>query len=80
MTALLDALPQLGVGVASVAALVYVVKVFMDKLDEREKAMRTLEYDIRNNIAGHLMASSAQMAENSRIMERVIAYLSNAQK
>ncbi len=83
---LISALPQLGVGVASVAALVYVITKFLafleqerqkyiELLNERERAMRALEGDIRNNMATHLMESSVQMAKNSQLMERVIDFL-----
>ena len=72
-------LPNLGVGVASVAGLVYVVIQFLAQLKEmrkdheksmgeRETAFRALEREVRTEIVG-------QLSQNTKAMERVFNHL-----
>jgi hypothetical protein len=72
-------LPNLGVGVASIAGLVYVIMLFLNQLkemrdehrktmDERETAFRALEKEVRTEIL-------SQLSKNTAAMERVISHI-----
>ena len=65
---ILSILPNLGVGVVAIFALVYVTKEFLAQLKEREIAMRSLEKEVRDNITSQLM-------QNTQAMARIIDYL-----
>lgn len=64
-SSIISALPNLSVGVASIAALVFVTVRFLQKLDARELEMRLLEKEVRTSIM-------EQLGKNSAIMQRVI--------
>jgi len=76
---LLTILPNLSIGVVSILALVYVTMTFLkhlkhERIEERkervedEKAFRSLEREIRDNIMG-------QLNENTRIFTRVLDHI-----
>lgn len=76
---ILSVLPNLGVGVASIAGLVYVVMQFLAQLKdmrkdhyevmrEREASFRDLEREVRTQIV-------EQLTKNSQVMERVMNHL-----
>ena len=76
---LLTILPNLSIGVVSILALVYVTMTFLkhlkhERLEERkervedEKAFRSLEREIRDNIMG-------QLNENTRVFTRVLDHI-----
>lgn len=73
---LIDILPNLGVGVASIGALVYIVVQFLNQLksmrdshelamDKRESCFRALEREVRTEIL-------SQLGKNTIVMERVM--------
>lgn len=64
-SSIVSVLPNLSVGVASIAALVFVTVRFLQKLDSREAEMRALEKEVRTSIM-------EQLGKNSSIMQRVI--------
>ncbi|MEQ9135766.1 MAG: hypothetical protein RLO51_11195 [Thalassobaculum sp.] len=75
----LTVLPNLSIGVVSVLALVYITREFikhlnyvhsehMGELKEREQEIRSVEREVRLSV-------TAQLAENTRTMERVIQAL-----
>lgn len=83
---LVEILPNLSIGVVSIAALVYVTIQFIQKLDERarahesamdkrEDALRQVEKEIRVELIQHLKDSSVVIANNAKVMERVISHL-----
>ena len=43
------------------------------RLDARDEAMRELETDIRNKLSAQLMENTNAILENTKVMERVIA-------
>lgn len=76
---LLQALPNLGVGVASVVGIIVIVSRFIAHMEsratkheeamrEREVAFRNLESEVRNSVL-------AQLHENREMMVRVIDLL-----
>ena len=76
---LLTILPNLSIGVVSILALVYTTRSFLlhlksERTEERkervedEKAFRTLEREIRDNIIG-------QLNENTRVFTRVLDHI-----
>jgi hypothetical protein len=78
-TTLWSILPNLGVGVASIGGLVYVIMLFLRELkemrdehrksmDERESAFRDLEREVRTEIL-------SQLSKNTAAMERVISHI-----
>lgn len=82
----IEILPNLSIGVVSIAALVYITVTFINKLDERstaheaamdkhEEALRQVEKEVRDDIIGYLRESSQVIASNAKIMERVISHL-----
>jgi len=88
MDALLSVLPNLSVGVVSIGALVYIVIEFLKRMDERttkhetamkerEEALRTVEREIRAQLATQLSLSTAALTENAKVMERAIKQLDN---
>jgi hypothetical protein len=83
---LLTILPNLSIGVISVLSLVYITTNFLKHLDsrtrrheeamtEREKQLRIVESEVRNNILGQLGQNNQLMAENAKVLERVISHL-----
>jgi hypothetical protein len=83
---LLSVLPNLSIGVISVLALVYVVLQFLKALDaraekheaamnERETALRAVEQEVRTELVGALQKSTTVIAENGKVMERVVRHL-----
>lgn len=77
--ALVEMLPNLGVGVASVVAIYFVVSMFLKALkdmrdshekaiSERETAFRALEKEIRSQL-------TTQLTQNTQVMERVMLHL-----
>lgn len=83
---LFEILPNLSIGVVSIGALVYVTIQFIQKLDERatahetamdkrEDALRQVEKEIRVELIQHLKDSSVVIANNAKVMERVINHL-----
>lgn len=82
----LTILPNLSIGVVCIAALVYITVQFLTKLDERaeahekamdkrEEALRQVEKEVRTELVGHLKESSSTIAQNIKIMERVVTHL-----
>lgn len=71
-SAILNALPQLSVGVASVVALAYVTKQFLEHLAEREEALRAVEREVRTSLTEQLGKNTMAMADMTRTHERVI--------
>jgi hypothetical protein len=82
----LGILPNLSIGVVSIGALVFITLRFLDKLDERarahedamdkrETALRDVEKSIRTELIDHLKESSVVIANNAKVMERVINHL-----
>lgn len=76
---LLSVLPNLGVGVVAIGALIYVVNQFLNQLreirvehkaamQERESAFRVLEKEVRTEIL-------TQLSRNTAAMERVINHM-----
>lgn len=74
-SAIVNALPQLSVGVASVVALAYVTKHFLEHLAERENAMRIVEKEVRTSLMEQLSKNTMAMSDMTRTHERVIAAL-----
>lgn len=83
---LLAVIPNLSIGVVCIGALVYITVRFLEKLDERamahesamserETALRGVEREIRTELVGALGRSSEAIAQNTRIMERVVTSL-----
>ncbi len=86
METLLSILPNLSIGVVCIGALVYVVSVFVKTLDqratahesamlEREKALRTVEADVRETLLGVIGRATTALEQNSRVMGRVVDQL-----
>ena len=76
---ILTILPNLSIGVVSILALVYVTMTFLkhlkhERIEERkervedEKAFRSLEREIRDNIMN-------QLNENTRVFTRVLDHI-----
>lgn len=74
-SAIINALPQLSVGVASVVALAYVCKLFLAHLNEREIALREVEREVRDSLTEQLGKNTMAMADMTRTHERVILAL-----
>lgn len=82
----LSILPNLSIGVISVGALVYVALDFRKAMDaraerheaamqERENALRVVEKEVRTELVGALQKSTSVIAENGKVMERVVRHL-----
>lgn len=83
---LLSVLPNLSIGVISVGALVFVALDFRKAMDaraerheaamrEREHALRAVEKEVRTELVTTLQRSTNVIADNSKIMERVVNHL-----
>jgi len=81
-SAILNALPNISVGVASVAALAYVTRLFILRLQEqseshhkamkeREDYLREVEKDVRNTIMEQLHKSTSALDRNSALLEKI---------
>ena len=86
MDALLSILPNLSIGVVSIGALVYITLAFIKVLEvraekhekamqAREDALRQVEKDIRTELIGVLGRSNDTIAQNTKVMERVMNHL-----
>lgn len=82
---LISVLPNLSIGVVAVLSLVYVVRVFLNAMDERtirhelamkerEGAHRDLETQVRETLSTHLTESTHTVKENTKILERVVKH------
>ena len=78
-------LQEASISVISIAALVYIVTLFIKNLDERtvrhekamlerEAALRKVESEIRATMSEHIKQSSIAISENTKILERVIKH------
>lgn len=87
-TSLLSILPNLSIGVISILGLIYVVLKFLEALDkraeqhsiamqEREKALRGVEKDVRESLYKHLSESTMALQENTKVLARVMNHLDN---
>ena len=83
---ILSVLPNLSIGVVCILALVYVTNRFLQVLDarsdkhetamrEREAAMRLLESSVRTTLTEHLTQASVALAENTKVLARVVHHL-----
>jgi hypothetical protein len=79
-------LPNLSIGVVSVLALGYITLQFLVTLDkrakaheeamtERETALRAVEKEIRTELVGALKESNLVIAENSKVMQRLVHHM-----
>ncbi len=86
METLLSILPNLSIGVVCIGALVYVVMINNTLLEkravahesamlEREKALRSVEADMRKNLVDVVSKATAAIEQNSRVMGRVVDQL-----
>lgn len=86
MDAIIQVLPNLSIGVVCIGALVYITIRFIQTLDERsdkhevamekrEAAMRSLEASVRSTLTDHLAQASIALAENTKVLARVIRHL-----
>jgi len=84
-------LKDLSLGVVSVLALAYItlkhnnankelIDLFVSKLDEREKAMRQVETEVRGSIAKQLAHSSQQLARSAQIIDRAVRHFTKEPK
>lgn len=85
-TSLANILPNLGIGVVAVLCLAYLTKFFIDKLDaraashekamkEREDALRAVEREMRGSLTNIISQTNSVVAENTRVLHRVINHL-----
>ena len=85
-SSLLSVLPNLSIGVVSIAALVYITLQFLKTLDarsdkheramkEREDAMRTLETDIRRGLTTQLAQNTIALNDAAKILSKCITKL-----
>ena len=83
---LLSILPNLSIGVVSIAGLVYVVLQFLKALDSRadkyekaienrEKSLRDVETDVRRFLTDQLSQNTIALQENTKVMGRVVRHL-----
>lgn len=90
MENLLQILPQLGIGVVAVIGLVYVCKLFVDKMENRDKEfgkefaerdkhfrteLREREVAFRELEKEIRGILTVQLGKNTTAMERIITYL-----
>lgn len=82
MNELLNILPNLSIGVISVLALVYTMRMNLKALDaradkhekamnEREERLRVVEESVRVTLTEHITQASVALRENTKILERV---------
>lgn len=82
----LSILPNLSIGVVSIAGLVYVVLQFLKALDnradkhekamaERETSLRAVETDVRRFLTDQLSQNTIALQENTKVMGRVVRHL-----
>ena len=82
-SAILNALPNISVGVASVAALAYVTRLFILRLQEqsethaqsmkeREDYLREVEREVRNTIMEQLHRSTTALEKSNDIISKAI--------
>jgi hypothetical protein len=88
---LLTVMPELGIGISAIAALVYVVRQFLDTLtkirenheasmSERERALRQIEAEFRNSTVKQLIRNTEVMKETTRALTEVSKYLERSTK
>lgn len=88
---LLSILPNLSIGVVSIAGLVYVVLQFLKALDtradkheramtEREASLRAVETDVRRFLTDQLSQNTIALQENTKVMARVVRHLDGDSK
>lgn len=74
-------LQEASISIVSVAALVYVVYIFINfikeqsadhrvAMKEREQSLREVEKEIRGTMTEHIVQSNIALTENSRALER----------
>lgn len=74
-------LQEASISIAAVAALVYVVMIFIKfikeqsadhrvAMKEREQSLREVEKEIRNTLTEHIVQSNIALTENSKALER----------
>lgn len=82
----LSILPNLSIGVVSIAGLVYVVLQFLKALDnradkhekamgDRETSLRAVETDVRRFLTDQLSQNTIALQENTKVMGRVVRHL-----
>lgn len=74
-TSLISVLPNLGVGVASVIAIVIITKEFLKALEKSQQALRNLEFSVRQTMTDQLTKNSVVMSESIKVLERVVRHL-----
>ncbi len=88
---LLSILPNLSIGVVSIAGLVYVMLQFLKALDnradkhekamsEREASLWAVETDVRRFLTDQLFQNTIALQENTKVMGRVVRHLDGDSK
>ena len=78
---IMGVLQEASISIVSVAALVYVVIIFIKYIEkisashhtamkEREESLRSVEQEIRHTLTEHIVQSNIALTENSKALER----------
>ncbi|HEY1747833.1 MAG TPA: hypothetical protein VGG11_13860 [Xanthobacteraceae bacterium] len=68
----LSAIANLGVAGFAILIMWWKDQAHARQLDERDKAFRVLEEEVRTNITAQLISSTSALQNNSKVMERVL--------